>query len=53
VDDVLATGGTLAASAGLCLEAGYSIERLLVLLDLKLVPDFRWDMQPVLSVLRY
>ena len=53
VDDVLATGGTLAASAGLCLEAGYSIERLLVLLDLKLVPDFRWDMQPVLSVLHY
>lgn len=53
VDDVLATGGTLEASAGLCLDAGYSIERLLVLLDLKLVPDFRWELQPVLSVIQY
>lgn len=53
VDDVLATGGTLAASAGLCLDAGYTVERLLVLLDLKLVADFRWEMQPVLSVIQY
>ena len=53
VDDVLATGGTLQAAAGLCLDAGYEVERLLVLLDLKLIKDFRWQLQPVLSVIRY
>lgn len=53
VDDVLATGGTLEAGAGLCLDAGYEIARLLVLIDLKLVKDFRWQLQPVLSVMQY
>jgi adenine phosphoribosyltransferase len=53
VDDVLATGGTLEAAASLSLDAGYEIARLLVLIDLKLVTDFRWELQPVLSVIRY
>jgi adenine phosphoribosyltransferase len=53
VDDVLATGGTLQAAASLSLDAGYEIARLLVLIDLKLVTDFRWELQPVLSVIRY
>jgi adenine phosphoribosyltransferase len=53
VDDVLATGGTLQAGAGLCLDAGYEVADLLVLIDLKLVKDFRWQLRPVLSVIQY
>lgn len=53
VDDVLATGGTMQAGASLCLDAGYEIARLLVLIDLKLVADFRWEQQRVLSVIEY
>lgn len=53
VDDVLATGGTLEAGASLCLDAGYEIARLMVLIDLKLVRDFRWEQQRVLSLIDY
>lgn len=53
VDDVLATGGTLRASADLCVEAGYAIAALAVLIDLNLVPGLRWNDQPVLSLIQY
>lgn len=53
VDDVLATGGTLEAGASLCLDAGYEIARLMVLIDLRLIKDFRWEQQHVLSVIQY
>ena len=53
VDDVLATGGTLEAGASLCLDAGYEIARLMVLIDLQLIRDFRWEQQRVLSVVQY
>jgi adenine phosphoribosyltransferase len=42
VDDVLATGGTMSASAELCARAGYQVRALAVLIDLKLAPDYRW-----------
>jgi adenine phosphoribosyltransferase len=53
VDDVLATGGTLQAGASLCIDAGFEIARLMVLIDLRMVPDFRWEQQHVLSVISY
>lgn len=53
VDDVLATGGTLRASADLSVVAGYQVELLAVLIDLNLVPDFRWERRPALAVIRY
>jgi adenine phosphoribosyltransferase len=53
VDDVLATGGTLAAAASLASQAGYLVAELLVLIDLNLVPGFRWQALPARSVLQY
>lgn len=53
VDDVLATGGTLRASADLCQAAGYQVAALLVLIDLRLVPDFSWGGLPARSVVQY
>jgi adenine phosphoribosyltransferase len=53
VDDVLATGGTLHASAALAERAGYTVSQSIVLLDLQLDPPFRWDRPPVRAALRY
>jgi adenine phosphoribosyltransferase len=53
VDDVLATGGTLLAAAALAEQAGYSVFRSIVLLDLKLDPPFHWERPPVRTVLEY
>ena len=53
VDDVLATGGTLTASATLAELAGYSVFQPIVLVDLKLDPPFRWDRTAVRAALEY
>ena len=53
VDDVLATGGTLRASADLSVSAGYDVTQLLVLIDLNIVPDFAWKGLPARHVIRY
>jgi adenine phosphoribosyltransferase len=53
MDDVLATGGTLSASADLCVRAGYSVAALAVLIDLKLVVDYRWRDLPLRAVVSY
>jgi adenine phosphoribosyltransferase len=42
IDDVLATGGTMTASAGLCVRAGYQVRALLTLIDLAIVSDYHW-----------
>ena len=53
VDDVLATGGTLRAAADLCTQAGYEIAHLAVLIDLKIISDFRWREHRVKSAICY
>ena len=53
VDDVLATGGTLRAAADLCVRAGYRVDALLVLIDLRIVPDFTWRGLPARRVIAY
>lgn len=42
IDDVLATGGTMTASAELCVRAGYEVAALVALIDLKIVTEYRW-----------
>jgi adenine phosphoribosyltransferase len=53
IDDVLATGGTLQASADLCGVAGYRVTGLAVLIDLRLAGDFVWNGMPLRAVIRY
>jgi len=42
IDDVLATGGTMTAAAGLCVRAGYEVRALAALIDLNLVSNYHW-----------
>ena len=53
IDDVLATGGTLSASAMLAVDAGFRVEQVGVLIDLGIATGFRWQGQPVRSVIHY
>ncbi len=53
IDDVLATGGTMRAAGDLCLKAGYSVEGLAALIDLRLVGVFRWQEHVLRSVIQY
>jgi adenine phosphoribosyltransferase len=53
VDDVLATGGTLAASATLAQMAGYDVVALGVLIDLRLVKHFQWEGLKARTVIEY
>lgn len=53
VDDVLATGGTLAASVTLARTAGYDVCALGVLVDLQLVKDFQPDGLTCRKVITY
>jgi len=53
IDDVLATGGTLGASAELSRQAGYVLSGVGVLIDLGLAPGFHCGPHEARSVLRY
>jgi adenine phosphoribosyltransferase len=53
IDDVLATGGTLQASAALARQAGFNVHHVGVLIDLGLAPGFRCEQHEVRSVLQY
>ena len=53
VDDVLATGGTLAASAELAMDAGFRVLHAGVLIDLGIVRDFRCAGSAPRALIRY
>lgn len=53
IDDVLATGGTLKASGDLCTAAGYSVQGIGVLIDLKLVGEFSWGQHTSRAAILY
>jgi adenine phosphoribosyltransferase len=53
VDDVLATGGTLAASAELSRQAGYIVQGVGVLIDIGIAPGFRCGEHAPRIVLQY
>ena len=53
VDDVLATGGTMSASANLCERAGYRLKSLAVLIDLGIVAQYCWRELALRTVVRY
>jgi adenine phosphoribosyltransferase len=53
VDDVLATGGTFAAATELAADAGFRVEQAGVLIDLGIVPQFRFLGLALRTVIRY
>lgn len=53
VDDVLATGGTFTAAAELALDAGFQVAQVGVLIDLGLVPQFKFRGMALRTVVRY
>jgi adenine phosphoribosyltransferase len=53
IDDVLATGGTMTAAAELCQRAGYRLQALAVLIDLKLVSDYSWRTLRLRAAINY
>jgi adenine phosphoribosyltransferase len=53
VDDVLATGGTLAAAAELATDAGFRVQHAGVLIDLGIAKDFRCLGAAPRAVIRY
>jgi adenine phosphoribosyltransferase len=53
IDDVLATGGTLRAAGDLSQRAGYEVDGIAVLIDLRLESEFRWGRHRARSALQY
>lgn len=53
IDDVLATGGTMTASADLCVRAGYEVGALAALVDLNIVQVYRWRSLPLRAAVIY
>ena len=53
VDDVLATGGTLQAAVHVCSTAGFEVQDVSVLINLKSLNQFRFRGQEIHSLIQY
>lgn len=53
VDDVLATGGTMQAAVELAKHAGYEVIDVAVLIDLPFLNQYRFQGQPIKSLIQY
>jgi adenine phosphoribosyltransferase len=53
IDDVVATGGTMAAAAKLARAAGFAVGGFAALVDLRLSGEFHWGDMALRAVLRY
>lgn len=53
IDDVVATGGTMAAAAKLARSAGFDVRGFATLVDLRLGGDFSWSDMALRAVLSY
>jgi adenine phosphoribosyltransferase len=53
IDDVLATGGTMTASADLCDRAGYQVKAVMALIDLRIVANYSWRNLPLRAAIAY
>lgn len=53
LDDVLATGGTLSASIKLCERAGYTVEDVGVLINLKFLNNLSFKNKEIISLVQY
>lgn len=53
LDDVIATGGSMLAAADLCRRSGYTVQALIALIDLKLIPPLQWNGLAVRCALSY
>jgi len=53
VDDVLATGGTLGASISLAQKCGYSVEDVIVLINLTFLNQFRFKGDAIKALISY
>jgi adenine phosphoribosyltransferase len=53
IDDVLATGGTMTATAELCLRAGYRVAAMAALIDLHIIADYHWRDLRLRAVIDY
>ena len=52
-DDVLATGGTLNAAINLCNKAGYTVQDVLVLIDLTFLNQMQFNNKKINSLIQY